>query len=184
MEKFFSPVPKKIIYFYGAWQTLFEEYVDKIKFIEGLPTLELVGNTDGGVLMIIDDLYLEAGAEVAAFFTKYSHHNDISVIFCQQQFFFQNKYARTISLNADIIVFFKSVRDLLSISYLSRQMYPKNSAFLVESYHAATRSPYSYIFLNLQPAYPEILRVQTNIFGHHPTVLAPADEDFRAWKKA
>jgi hypothetical protein len=183
IDRIFSPAPKKIIYFYGAWQPLFEEYIHKVTFIEGLPSLDKIGSTDGGVFMVIDDLFLQVGEEMANFFTKYSHHSGISLCFITQQFFYQNKYSRTISLNADIIVLFKSVRDLMSISYLSRQMYPKKNSFLVDCYRKATVAPYSYIFINLQPLYPEILRIQTNIFDLHPTILAPAAEDFKSWRR-
>lgn len=183
MSKMFQPVPKKIIYFYGSWQPIFNEYEKQIEFIEGLPSLEKIGDTEGGVFMLVDDLFLECGIELANFFTKFSHHHNITIAFITQQLFYQSKYSRTISLNADILVLFKSVRDQLSISYLSQQMFPKNSTFLVDSYRKATKEPYSYILINLQPAYPDILRVQTDIFEKYPTIFSPVDEEYQKWTK-
>lgn len=173
MPKFFKPVPKRVVYFYGAWQELFKQYEKQIDFIEGLPSLEKIGNTEGGVFTIVDDLFLESGIELANFFTKYSHHHNISIAFLTQQLFYQSKYSRTISLNSDILVLFKSVRDQLSISYLSQQMFPKQSSFLVDSYRKATKEAFSYILINLQPTYPDILRIQSNIFDKYPTIYSP-----------
>lgn len=182
MSKIFHPVPKRIVYFYGSWQEIFNQYENKIEFIEGLPSLDKIGDTEGGVFMLVDDLFLECGIELANFFTKYSHHHKITIAFLTQQLFYQSKYSRTISLNADILVLFKSVRDQLSISYLAQQMYPKKSSFLVDCYRKATKEPYSYILINLQPTYPDILRVQTNIFDKYPTIFSAVGEEYDKWR--
>ena len=51
----------------------------------------------------------------------------ICVICLVQNMFYQGKESRTMSLNTQYLVLFKSPRDKQQISILSRQMYPNRS---------------------------------------------------------
>jgi hypothetical protein len=81
-----------------------------------------------------------------------------------QNIFNKGKHSRTISLNSHYLVLFKNPRDATQISFLARQMYPKNSKFLEEAYFDATKDPYEYLLIDLKQTTPNEYRVQSNIF--------------------
>jgi hypothetical protein len=157
-----TPSPEKIIYCYGEYQQIFNNY-PQVEFYEGLPN---ISQFDGKqrVLLILDDLMTESNDSVTNIFTKFSHHRNVSVIFLTQNLFFNSKHNRTMSLNSHYIVVFKNPRDALQIATLARQMYPGKSKFLVEAYKNATEKPFGYLMLDLKPDTEEKYRIQTNIF--------------------
>jgi len=157
-----EPPPSKIVYCYGEYQQLFCNY-PRVVFHQGLPDLN---DFDGSepVLLIIDDLMQETNDTVANLFTKGSHHRNVSVVYLAQNLFPNNKFARTMSLNAHYMVLFKNPRDATQFANLARQMYPKRSQFAVEAYKDATTEPYSYLLVDLRPEQDDDLRLRTNIF--------------------
>ena len=52
----------------------------------------------------------------------------------RQNRFSENKFSRTMSLNAHYMVLFMNPRDVSQFANLARQMYPKSSQFAVEAY--------------------------------------------------
>lgn len=92
----------------------------------GIPEIENFKHREPR-LIILDDLMREAESNVVDFFTKGSHHYNISIIFVTQNIFNQGKRRRDISLNAHYIVCFKNPRDKQQILTLSRQVCPENS---------------------------------------------------------
>ena len=90
-----SAASTKIVYFYGEYQQLFNQY-PHTEFHQGLPNIE---DFDGRepTLVIIDDLMQETNETVANMFTKGSHHRNISVVFLAQNLFPKNKFARTMT---------------------------------------------------------------------------------------
>ena len=111
----FDIAPIKILYCYGVWQPLFEEMqreIINISFQEGLPTEELMEtfNPNGEhCLVILDDLahLVMKSNEMETFYTRLSHHKQISIIFLNQNMFHQGKNARTINLNTHFMVLLK-----------------------------------------------------------------------------
>jgi hypothetical protein len=161
-ENMISPPPEKIMYCYGEYQSVFNQYPHVI-FNEGLPD---VSQFDGKerVLLILDDLMSETNDSVSNIFTKGSHHRNISVIYLTQNLFYKSKQNRTMSLNAHYIVLFKNPRDAVQVATLARQMYPGQSKFLVEAFKNATEKPFGYLLLDLKPDTDEKYRVRTGIF--------------------
>jgi hypothetical protein len=153
------PVPKKVIYCYGAFQSIFDKFPD-IQFHEGLPDSSMFDGTP--TLLVLDDFMSQANETITDLFTKGSHHKNISVVFLTQNIFHKNH--RTISLNSHYLVLFKNPRDAYQISTLARQMYPGSSQFMVEAYKDATSTPHSYLMLDLHPDQDEKIRLRTNIF--------------------
>lgn len=84
---------------------------------------------------------------------------NLSTLWLTQNFFSPNKYARTISIDASYTILMKPPRDRLEISYLSRQIYPNKSKFLMESYNDATSKPHGYLLVDFRQAIPEKLRM-------------------------
>jgi len=157
-----SPPPEKIIYCYGEFQPIFNEYPHVI-FNEGLPDIEQ-SNGKERTLLILDDLMGETNDSVSNIFTKVSHHRNVSVLYLSQNLFYKSKQNRTMSLNAHYIVLFKNPRDAMQVATLARQMYPGNSKFLVEAFKDATSNLFGYLLLDLKPDTSERYRIRTNIF--------------------
>ena len=81
---------------------------------------------------------------------------------------------RTISLNGQYLVFFKSPRDNSQFGYLARQVFPGNSQHAIEAYKNATQEPFSYLLLDLRCEQHEELRLGTNVFpGETQVVYVP-----------
>jgi len=113
------PPPSTIVYCYGEYQQLFCRY-PRVQFRRGLPNLDEFDGSDP-VLLVTDHLMDQADESVANFFTKGSHHRNVSVVFLAQNLFPKNKFARTISLNAHYIILFKNPRDATQFANLARQ---------------------------------------------------------------
>jgi hypothetical protein len=153
-----SPPPTSILWCYGTYQNAFENIKD-VHFHDGIPDPNAL---ERGTLLILDDLMDEADDRVNKIFTKYSHHRDVSVLFLTQNFF--HKGSRTISLNSHYLVLFKNPRDSSQITHLARQMYPKNSKFLIEAFKDATIRPYTYLVIDLKADTEDTYRLRSGIF--------------------
>ena len=107
----------------------------------------------------------EAGQaeEVCELFTKGSHHRNLSVILIMQNLFHQGKKMRTISLNCHYMILFKNPRDAAQIRYLSNQLFPGRTKFLVDSYRQATSKPHGYLLLDLTQSTPDNRRVLSDV---------------------
>ena len=95
-NRFSSPPPQKITYFYGEYQSIFGS-IKGVNFIKGLPE-NLIEKFDGTVpeWIIIDDLMSESANSkiISELFTKGSHHRNLSVILIVQNFFTRGKESR------------------------------------------------------------------------------------------
>jgi GTPase SAR1 family protein len=161
----------EVLWCYGAYQPQNQYENQNVRFIEGLPELsEFDGNPK---LVILDDLMHESDARVSKIFTKYSHHNNVSVIFITQNLFHQKKDSRDVSLNSHYIAVFKNPRDRSQISHLARQMYPRNSKILEDAFFDATSEPHGYLLIDMKQSTLEDRRILTNIFDKFPTVYVP-----------
>jgi hypothetical protein len=159
MKDMITPTPSLVVYCYGEYQPMFDNY-PQIEFHEGLPDTSMFDGTP--TLLILDDLMSEANDSVTSLFTKVSHHRNISVVFLTQNIFYKN--LRTISLNSHYIVLFKNPRDAGQVTILARQMYPNNSKFVIDAFKDATSTPHSYLLFDLRPEQDEKLRLRSNIF--------------------
>lgn len=118
-------------------------------------------------MVILDDLFVEASnnSEVTNAFTRLAHHRPCTVIYITQNIFHQSKDSRTRNLNTHYLVLMKNPRDQLQISHISRQMFPKNSSFLVDIFTKVTEEKaFSYLLLDFRQETPTVLRIRTGIF--------------------
>ena len=169
LNELFYPVPNKIIYCYGERQSEFGEMESKIPnicFVEGFPD-NLFDILEGcqNSLVVVDDLMSECSSDqrMSDLFTRGSHHRGVSVMYLTQNLFPPGKQSRTISLNSHYMIIFKNPRDSLGIATLARQMYPKKTNYLLESFQDATCRPYGYLLLDLHQLTSDNMRVRTNI---------------------
>lgn len=173
-EKVISPVPTLITYFYAEYQPIFNE-MESVKFIKGLPE-NFLDKIDGkkAHLIIIDDLMHESSNSkiVSQLFTKGSHHRNLSVILLVQNFFIKGGEARNISLNSHYIVLFKNPRDKSISTMLAKQMFPGRSSQFRQIFEHATRSPFSYLFIDCKPDTPDEVRLLTDVLGEKEVIYA------------
>lgn len=165
-----APTPDKVFWCYGEYQPLFQEvakFVPDIRILQGFPEeIEQEIDKSQNNLVIIDDLQSEISGSrrLSNIFSKGSHHRSISVIFIQQNLFYQGKESKNIRLNCQYLVLFKSPSDRQQISILARQIQPKGSQYMIEAYDDATKLPFSYLFLDHKPDTDDRLRIRSNIF--------------------
>ncbi len=164
-DELFYPVPTKIVYCYGEYQKEFKE-LRNVDLVEGFPSdLDELTKGHDHSIVVLDDLMSECSKDqrVSDLFTRGSHHKGISVFYLTQNLFPPGKLSRTISLNCHYIFVFKNPRDSLGIATLAKQMFPKRSDYLVDSFQDATKQPYSYLLIDCHPQTPEHIRLRTNI---------------------
>ena len=157
-----DPPPHKITYCYGEYQRTFARYPNVV-FRRGLPDIE---DFDGSrpKLLIIDGLMNELDESVANFFTKGSHHQNVSVVLLVHNLFHKNTHMKTITLNSHYLVLFKSPEDAAQVEHLFRQIYFTDWRCAVDAYKNATQEPYSYLLVDLRPEQNKELRLRANIF--------------------
>ena len=177
-KELFTTSFKNIYYFYGVWQADFKGLqLDKlgkgVNFIEGLPTQSFIDDIspEHNNLIIIDDQQQTAlnSSLIADIFTKYSHHKKLTIILVLQNLFHQGKFARDISLNTHYFILFKNQRDINQIKILGNQL--GLGKHLYESYMEATKTPYSYLLVDLTPNSINEYMIRSHIFpNEHPTI--------------
>lgn len=170
-----QPSPQEIYYCYTQYQPLFDS-MRGVHFHQGMIDIETIDSSKRN-LLILDDLMQEVDENVEKMFTRDSHHRNLSVIFLTQNLYQKNRFMRTMSLNASYIVLFRNPRDINQIGVLARQMYSKNSSFLIDAFRDATAVPYGYILVDLRQETPDLLRVRTGIFqDEHAYIYLPKRE--------
>jgi hypothetical protein len=160
-----SPTPPEDVLF---------QSIQNIEFIQGMPDTSNFDPKETN-LLIIDDLMSSAlqSTEIMQLFCVNAHHKNISTIMMLHNLFSKDKHSRTISLNSNYIVLFKSPRDKSQCAVLARQMYPKNPKFLIEAYDNATQDMYSHLLLDLTQKQDDQFRVQSNIFSSSRVIYQP-----------
>ena len=94
-------------------------------------------------LIVFDDRMIDARKEkrIVNFFSRGSHHRNLSMIYIAQNLFCQGKGSRSISLKRHYLVLFKNPRDKLQILTLAKQMYPGQTDFFLDQYEEAASDP-------------------------------------------
>ena len=135
-------------------------------------------------LIVIDDLMHGAVKDTALLsaFTEGSHHNNISVVFMMQNIFHKGTHARTMSINTQYMVLFKSSRDQQQIETLARQIFGKDHSRFLKFYHEQTSKPFGYVILDLHPN----TSIKNRIVGQTATALEvkPAYEEMKDLRMA
>ena len=161
-----------IVFSYAQEQPLYDEIRLEnpgINWVEGFNMgveKEFLSDISSNDLIIFDDQMdsLCNDLNFETFFTKKSHHMNISVIFLTQNIYYKSKCMRTINLNTTCYIIFKSPRDMSQIYTLSRQLFPGMTKYLVDSYKDIVKSPFGYMVIDIDPRTFDNLRVRTNIF--------------------
>lgn len=170
IDKMLYPVPTRIVWYYSESQPKLELELPHVEFRNELPSMDDFDGVEPTVV-VIDDFMSETNTQITKLFSKGSHHKNLSIFFLVQNFYHHNKEMRSITLNAQYIIAFRNPRDRSQILFLSRQMFPGNSKFLVDSFNDATSLPHGYLVIDLKQRSPEHLRIRTNILPHQDTIV-------------
>ena len=113
----------------------------------------------------MDDLMNEGSGDkgVLDLFTKYSHHQNVTVIFLCQDMFPTGKYAKSISHNAHYVIAFKNPRDQLGVRNLLLQSFPTTWKDTMEMFRQTTSRPFGYLLIVLHPASSDDVRLLSHL---------------------
>ena len=166
-NEMFDIPPRRIVWFYGTYQQSLNQFLQEIGAImnRGLPT-DLESFLQPNDLVVFDDLQSEMrnSDTITNVYTRLAHHLPCFAIFLVQHLFYKGKDATTRSLSTTYLAVMKSIRSNQQLAILASQMYPKRSRFLTNAYAAATREPFSYVFIDLRAETPDQIRIRANIF--------------------
>ena len=173
---YFETPPSEVYYFFNMWSPTFDTWKEKnivTSFVKGMCTREWLEEKSvlgkKPMLIVLDDQAMNITKDIAEIFAVASHQHSIDFILLAQNIFTKNKYFRDASLNTTYIVLGKNPRDQSSIRFLSQQMMPGKSKEIADAYAMATRSPYSFFFMDFNQTCPEHLRLR----GHYLSTSSP-----------
>ena len=163
----FETPPSTIHYCYRAWQEGFQPIRQRgIVFHEGIPTpRELTQWFPHGGLLIMNDLMNEGSGEknVLDLFTKYSHHQNVTVIYLCQDMFPTGRYTKSISRNAHYVVAFKNPRDQLGVHNLLLQSFSTTWKDARDVFLQTTSRPFGYLLIDLHSASSDEVRLLSHL---------------------
>jgi hypothetical protein len=153
IESFAKEPPETVLYVYKIWQSKFDEMKTVVDlFVEDNENvIQQIKEVSLGqrIFVIFDDLINSKSlGDIATLFTVDGRHMNMSMVFLSQRMFVNNEYFRQISQNCDYFCVFKNPRNSSEIRTLAQQLTP-GSLGLIEIYKEATKSPFSYLFINL-----------------------------------
>jgi hypothetical protein len=161
----FTVTPHRVIYTYKYPQSWFTKFVG-VEFVQEIPT-HIDASTPS--LIVIDDIVCDNSVmkQCVSLFVRGSHHLNVSVT---QNLFASSNEFRTISLNTNQFVLFKTVRGIRQVEYMARQIYSNSETQeFIKAYKDATRKPYSYLLLDIDPTQEH--RVRSNIFPDEEEIV-------------
>lgn len=125
--------------------------------------------------IVLDDLMEQCtnNSLITDFFTKKSHHQDVSVIFITQNLFHKGKERITFMKNATYLVIFNAPLDSSEAFALARRIMPRKPKIFMDIYAHAVEKPHGYLFIDGHQETPKEAIYRTNIFDNVQKVLIP-----------
>jgi hypothetical protein len=171
-----DPIPNKILYCYGEMnKNILNLMGDGIETFNGLPDTKMIKEQEKPLLLILDDLMLNANNNfLDLLFTRGSHNWNTSVIFVTQSLY--GRDIKTARANSHYLVLMRNPSGQLQIRTIGTQLFPRKLNYFMEAYNDATKEPFSYLVINMHPNTHESQRLITNIFPNEaPIVYLPID---------
>ena len=174
IESFTKEPPETIVYVYKIWQSKFDEMKTVVDlFVEDNENVvQQIKEVSIGqrIFVIFDDLINSKSlVDIATLFTVDGRHMNMSMAFLSQRMFVNNEYFRQISQNCDYFCVFKNPRNSSEIRTLAQQLTP-GSLGLIEIYKEATKSPFSYLFINLTQECNIKVKYLSHLFNENHSV--------------
>ena len=174
IESFAKEPPETILYVYKVWQSKFDEMKSVVHgFIEDNENIiQQIKEIALGqrIFVIFDDLINSKSlVDIATLFTVDGRHMNMSMAFLTQRMFVNNEHFRQISQNCDYFCIFKNPRNSSEIRTLAQQLTP-GSLDLIEIYKEATKSPFSYLLINLTQECDPNVKYISHVFDENHSV--------------
>jgi hypothetical protein len=152
-----------------------------VRLFDRLPNLDEIASMHSGPkLVIIDDMQSETDKNMENYFSRGSHHFNLSLIRGIQNVFHQAKGNRDITLNCHYMVLFNNPRDRSQVSSFARQVNPQNTPFVVEAFMDATENPHTYLLFDFSQRIDNALRIRTLIFpGEENIIYVPKKKRYK-----
>lgn len=166
------------LWFYGEQppEAKISQQLKNLKTIEGLPDSfnNYIQAGQHGVA-VFDDLMSECSNNslITDFFTKRSHHQNVSIIFITQNLYHGGKERINFTKNATYLTIFNSPLDQTLPYTLGRKLMPKNQKTFIQLYNHAVDKPHGYLFIDGHQETPKNAMFRTSIFGDTQRVLIP-----------
>lgn len=166
-----TPEIQHVLYCYGVYNKnvlRMESMGVETQF--GLPTEKIIRERPKPLLLILDDLMMEAKSDfLDLLFTRGSHHWGVSIVFITQNMF--EKSLKTARNNSHYLVLLRNPSGQLQIRNVGTQLFPRNLSYFMESYKDATAGNFGYLVVDMHPASPEDVRLRTQIFPSDVQIL-------------
>ena len=174
IESFAKEPPETVVYVYKIWQSKFDEMKTVVDlFVEdNVNVVQHIKEVSVGqrIFVIFDDLINSKSlVDIATLFTVDGRHMNMSMAFLSQRMFVNNEYFRQISQNCDYFCVFKNPRNSSEIRPLAQQLTP-GSLDLIDIYKEATKSPFSYLFINLTQECNIRVKYLSHLFNENHSV--------------
>jgi hypothetical protein len=174
IESFAKEPPETVLYVYKIWQSKFDEMKTVVDlFVEDNENvIQQIKEVSLGqrIFVIFDDLINSKSlGDIATLFNVDGRHMNMSMAFLSQRMFVNNEYFRQISQNCDYFCVFKNPRNSSEIRTLAQQLTP-GSLGLIEIYKEATKSPFSYLFINLTQECNIKVKYLSHLFNENHSV--------------
>ena len=154
-REMFCPPVDRIVYSYKRYQPIFDRMTG-VEFVQGD---DYTLDRERATLLILDDQINDISDRMKQIFTVDSHHLNCSVFLVTQNLFMPCKKFRTIALNSQYLMLFKSPRGVAQITHLARQLYTGDQAKrMIRAYADATEHPFTYLMVDLRSDTPDALR--------------------------
>lgn len=166
----FRPGVKKVLFIFSEEQKIYDqmkdEFGDSITFVQGIPDdpYTYFKPHEHGVI-VVDDMMCEIernAGEVSKWFTKGTHHKNISLVLLVQNLFPKNM--RNISLNAHYLVLFQNPIDKSQASRLGAQVFPGDVPCFKTVLQRVFRVPYRPVILNFHHSTPTAESITCDLF--------------------
>jgi len=171
----FDKTISNVVYVYTEWQQKFDELraaIPNVVFTQDIFSVEQYCDKINYTLLILDDLFVKINSDsklanyITEIFIAKSHHCLIIPILILHSIF--SPAIRIISLNTQVFIFFKQLRDKLTYVNFAKQCYPKHPSFIIDALEDATASnSFGYIVINLNSQLDERLRCCNFILPHN-----------------
>ena len=169
-----SPPVEHVLYCYGVYNNRVMDFQKTgIETHFGLPTEELIMAKPKPLLLVLDDLMMEAKTNfLDLLFTRGSHHWNVSIIFITQNVFAPS--LKTARNNAHYIVLLRNPSGQLQIRNLGVQLFPGRLSYFLGAYQDATRNNYGYLVVDIHPSSSDMTKLRTDIFNDtHNVIYTP-----------
>lgn len=141
------------------------QHFHTVQLVEGL-NFDFAGVRNA--IIVIDDQLedLMKRENAQQLFTRYSHHQSVSLITLSQNLYPRGKISKDIRLNVHYFIIMKSFTLKGQVKTLGHQLFPDNARFLTDAYRKGTSVNFGYLVIVLHPSWEDELRVNSHIFSN------------------